>query len=216
MKLKKPTIIACDVDLLKFKKILKITKENKNVLGYKIGFYLGLRYSLTKIVEISRSFTSKLLIYDHQKAGNDIPEIGVKFAKVCKESGIDKIILFPFAGPKTMKEWVLACKKENLSVILGGIMTHSNFLESEGGFISDKKIFDIFLLGIKFEISEFVIPGTKLGIAKKIELILKKKKISPVFYIPGIGKQGAKIEEIDKLLSSEWYPIIGRSFYKNL
>ena len=45
-------------------------------LEYKVGLSLALDCGLPKVVEIAREYTDKPIIYDHLKAGTDIPEVG--------------------------------------------------------------------------------------------------------------------------------------------
>jgi len=44
------------------------------------------------------------IIYDHQKYGADIPELsGGNILEEFKKTGIDGLIIFPFAGIKTLE-----------------------------------------------------------------------------------------------------------------
>jgi hypothetical protein len=51
-------------------------------------------------------------IYFSSAYDQDIPETGELFAKVCKDAGVDAVILFPQAGPETEKAWIKDWKKE--------------------------------------------------------------------------------------------------------
>ena len=44
---------------------------------------------LKKVVDEIRKLTKLPIIYDHQKAGTDIPDTGDGFMKACKDSGVD-------------------------------------------------------------------------------------------------------------------------------
>src|SRR3989344_2829515 len=119
----KSIIPACDFEDIKtFEKLVKETDSIKGIGAYKIGFELGLKYGLPAVVRAARRHTKKPLIYDHQKAATDVPFTGEKFAKVCKEAGVDSVILFPQAGPATEREWILQCQNAGLVVIVGGEM----------------------------------------------------------------------------------------------
>ncbi|MCK4247944.1 MAG: orotidine 5-phosphate decarboxylase, partial [Methanomicrobia archaeon] len=124
-------IPACDVPLELYERIVRETADIEGIGGYKVGFFLGLDYGLPKIVEIARKYTDKPVIYDHQKAGTDIPDMGGKFAKICKKAGVDAVILFPQSGPETEKAWIEAAKEEGLGIIVGGLMTHPKYKKSE-------------------------------------------------------------------------------------
>ena len=148
IKLDNSIIPSCDVsDLEKLKNLVKETCSVEGIGAYKIGLELCLKFGIPKVVEAIRKQTNLPIIYDHQKAATDIPELGEKFAKSVK--GVDAVILFPLAGPETEKAWIKACKKSKLGVIVGGEMTHKGFLESEGGFISEKESLKIYEIAVK-------------------------------------------------------------------
>ena len=61
-------IPSCDVDLPDFERLVKDTADLPGIGAYKLGFELGLAYSLPRVVEVARQYTDKPMIYDHQKA----------------------------------------------------------------------------------------------------------------------------------------------------
>src|SRR3989338_5510387 len=136
IKLQKSIIPSCDVsDLSKLRNLVKETCSVDGIGAYKVGLELALRFGIPAVVSEIRKQTDLPIIYDHQKAATDIPELGEKFAKAVR--GVDAVILFPFTGPETEIAWIKACKKEKLGVIVGEKMTHKGFLETDGGFISE-------------------------------------------------------------------------------
>src|SRR3989344_8517686 len=211
----KSIIPACDFDSIEmFEKLVKETNGVKGISAYKIGFELGLKYGLPKVVEIARKHTKKLLIYDHQKAGTDVPFTGENFAKVCKNAGIDSVILFPQAGPETEAAWIKACMKANLHVIVGGEMTHPGYLESDGGFLRDDAPMEMYGIAIEHGVKDFVVPGNK---PEKIEMYRKffeSKGIKPILYSPGLVTQGGDISESGKAAGKNWHAIVGRGIYE--
>lgn len=210
----KSVIIACDVSLELYEKIVKETKDIEGIGGYKIGFMLGLNYGLPKIVELTRKHTEKPIIYDHQKAGTDIPEMGKEFAMVCKRAGIDAVILFPQAGPETERVWIEAAKEENLGVIVGGSMTHPKYKRSEGGYIADEAVLEIYLLAAELGVNDFVVPGNKPEEIKRIKKLLEERGVKPIFYAPGFIAQGGEISEAAKVAGNNWHAIVGRGIYR--
>ena len=87
-------IVACDVKTLEtLKSLVESTAQVRGIVGYKVGFILGLSYSLAEVVETIKDITDLPVIYDHQKASTDIPEMGIEFATVMKNSGIDSGIV---------------------------------------------------------------------------------------------------------------------------
>jgi orotidine-5'-phosphate decarboxylase len=212
IKLQKSIIPSCDVsDLSKLKNLVKETCFVEGVGGYKIGLELCLRFGIPQVVDAVREFTKLPVIYDHQKAATDIPELGEKFAKAVK--GVDAVILFPFTGPETEKAWIKACRKEKLGVIVGGEMTHKGFLESEGGFISEKESLKIYEIAAKEGINDFVVPGNKPEKIKLYKVFLESKGVKPVFYSPGLVAQGGDVTESAEAAGSSWHAIVGRALY---
>jgi orotidine-5'-phosphate decarboxylase len=212
--IRKSIMPACDFDSIqKFEELVKETCRIQKIGSYKIGFELGLVHGLPKIVQTARKYTSKPLIYDHQKAGTDVPFTGERFAKICKKAGIDAVILFPQAGPETETSWIKACQKEGLGVIVGGEMTHSGYLESEGGFLRDNAPREMYSVAIEHGVRDFVVPGNK---PEKIREYLKffgEKGIEPTLYSPGLVSQGGSISESGKEAGKKWHAIVGRALY---
>jgi len=215
IKINKSIVPACDFDSLEeFENLVKETAEVEGIGAYKIGFELGLKYGLPKVVEVARQHTDKPIIYDHQKAATDVPFTGEKFAKVCKEAGINTVILFPQAGPETEAEWIKACQKEGLGVIVGGEMTHPGYLESEGGFLRDDAPLKMYEIAIQHGVTEFVVPGNKPEKIKKYKEFFDSKGIDAVLYSPGLVAQGGSISYSGKAAGSKWHAIVGRGIYK--
>jgi len=239
--IKKPRSIvpACDVvDLDIYEKIVEATADNEKVGAYKIGFALGLTHELPKVIEITKEYTDKPIIFDLQKAGNDIPDFGKLFAKTCKNAEIDAVILFPFSSPITQYEWTKACQDNGLEVIIGGRMTHPRQIEGDYSNTKDKdysKIFkelgfeddlmgyiredapeDIYKLGARMGVTNFVIPGNEPKVAESLIKLLKKECRDIAIYSPGLITQGGNLSEscelVDKL-GIEFHGIIGRGLY---
>jgi orotidine-5'-phosphate decarboxylase len=209
-------IPACDVDSIQmFERIIKETASFPEVSAYKIGATLGLTFGLPNISNIAKKYTFKPLIYDHQKAGTDIPDTGKSFMKMLKKSGFDYVIIFPLSGPATQKAWIEAALDQDLILICGGHMTHKNFVYSEGGYIADEAIEKMYVNAADQGIKDFVVPGNKPDIISNIRIILESKKIQPVFYSPGFISQGGSISEATKAAGSHWHAIVGRAIYES-
>lgn len=212
----KSVIPACDVETLnQLEELVKQTTALDGIGGYKVGFELGLGFGLPVVVDLIRKYSSKPIIYDHQKAGTDIPDTGKKFANVVKKSGVDSVIFFPQAGPETEKAWINYAFDNELKVIIGGIMTHSSYLVSEGGFFSDDGALNIYKIAVKEGVNNFVVPGNKPFIIKQIRDIIETEGISPVFYAPGFIKQGGEIATASKVAGNNFHVIVGRGIYQS-
>ncbi len=195
-------------DLDKLESLVQEIDEHPLVYGYKLGFSLGLTYGLPRVCKLLKKHTVKPLIYDHQKAATDIPATGGLFSEIMKSSGISEVILFPQAGPETLKTWVESLKEKELKVIVGGIMTHAAYLESEGGFIRDSAGDDIYRLAYENGVRDFVVPLTK---PVETEKVIKNAGLSDscTYYSPGYGRQGG--DPADFPFIQTHYLIIGRS-----
>ena len=208
-------IVAADVEASKFRELIEKTCLVEGIGGYKIGFELGLELGLPNVVAKARSLTDLPLIYDHQKAGNDIPETSVNFARVCKKSGIEAVILFPFTGPVAQTEWTKACMDEGLIVLTGGEMTHKSFLRSDGGYIDDHAPDEIFSTAMMLGVRDFVVPGNKpwavRGYRKFFNFRLGEGNFT--LYAPGFISQGGDITKIGQEAGDHWHAIVGRGIY---
>ncbi|MFH0831493.1 MAG: orotidine 5'-phosphate decarboxylase / HUMPS family protein [archaeon] len=212
----KSVIVACDVSTLEdFENLVKETTDVEGIGGYKIGFELGLGYGLEKVVETARKHTNKPIIYDHQKAGTDIPDTGKIFAEVCKKSGVDAVIFFPQSGPETEKAWIYPALDKGLNVIVGGRMTHPAYTVSEGGFITDEGALEMYRIAARIGINNFVVPGNKPEIIKKVKEIVEAEGVAPIFYSPGFVVQGGSISDAIKVAGKRWHAIIGRGIYNS-
>ncbi len=204
-------IPACDIPTKEeYEELIKQTHDIDKIGGYKLGFELALQYGLPELVAIARKYTNKPLIYDHQKAATDIPDKGKEFARVCKNSGIDTVILFPQAGPETERAWIYHAMEQGLNVIVGGVMTHKAYRVSEGGFISDTGAMEIYRIAARAGVNNFVVPGTKLELITSIKEIIESEGISPTFYSPGFFTQGGDVAAIKNLLGERIHVIVGR------
>ncbi len=214
-------IVACDVSSInEFDRLLKETAPVLGISAYKIGLELALQYGLPSLTQHVKFHSNTKIVYDHQKAGNDIPEMGARFAKVCAESKVDGVILFPFAGPKTQESWIKACQDKGMKVLVGGHMTHKNFSEDEDGYIRWNTPFRIYNLAAMLGVTDFVVPGNKPELVQQYRNYLRgclvqdstqKSKIT--LYSPGFITQGGKISEMAKVAGERWHAIVGRAIY---
>lgn len=206
-------IVACDVrTLAELENLVKQTYDVEGIGGYKIGSILAVRYGLPSVVKVIRGITDMPILYDHQKSMTDIPDLAEEFISTVKDSGVDALIGFPLSGPLTEEKWIEACKKYNLEVVIGGEMTHPKYKKSEGGYITDEALDEIYLLAAKMGVNNFVVPGTRK------ERVMHYRKILDfvsdlTFYAPGFIAQGGAISDVAKVAGSRWHAIVGRAIY---
>jgi len=178
------------------------------VYGFKVGFALALTHGLARVVRQLRVFTRKPIIYDHQKGGTDIPDTGALFASTLRKAGVDEAILFPQAGPETLCAWAKALADVGIKVIVGGVMTHPGYLQSERGYIADDAAVSIYKTAAGLGVRAFVVPLTRPDAAK---LAFDAAGSHPAceFYSPGLGAQGGDPAQFGFLKNH--YLIAGRS-----
>jgi orotidine-5'-phosphate decarboxylase len=211
-------IPACDVDTMEdFKKLIAATCHVEGVGAYKVGFKLGLRYGLPALVQAVREHTDLPVIYDHQKAATDIPDMGKEFARLMSEAKVDAAILFPQAGPATQAEWTNALHDEGVGVLVGGEMTHPQFLDSDGGYMMNVAPEVIYHKAAQAGVRNFVVPGNKPSKIAKYKTVITNADpdIEMALFAPGFIKQKGKIEDAAKAAGDvEWHAIVGTAIYK--
>ncbi len=188
---------AADVDPDNFEDIMKQIGDTEGLAGVKIGFEIGLGLGLKTATDIVRNNSNARIQYDHQKAGNDINETGPNFVRTMIRGGVDSAILFPFAGPKTQREWTTELQSEGINVFSGAEMTHEGFTEEQGGNFSQTNLENIIDLALEVEVEEFIVPGNKPD-----RVTFWRKRIEAVRGVggyalasPGLITQGGDITE---------------------
>lgn len=214
----KSLIFAADVDSIADLDFFAHQLRNiEGLSAIKIGFRMAFR-RLDAAVDIIKQQCGDemVIIYDHQKAGNDIPEMGKGFAQDLKSAGVDVAILFPFTGPRTQAVWTESCLNSGLQVMTGGIMTHLGFLVSEGGYIADDAPLRIYRLAAELGVRHFVVPGNKPDWVLRIRGLLVEILGDGNFTLsaPGFISQGGNISECGAVAGNFWHAIVGSAIYK--
>ena len=81
-------IVSLDVESRQtLDEIVAKTHDIPEVLGFKLGVLSSLSIGLAEAVRLICGRTDKQIIYDHQKAGNDIPDITRRLVKLAGEAG---------------------------------------------------------------------------------------------------------------------------------
>lgn len=100
-----------------------------------------------------------------------------------------------------------------MGVIVGGLMTHSKYRRSEGGYLADEAIMEIYLNAADMGVSDFGVPGNKPEDIRKIRKALEEKGVSPTFYAPGFVALKGEISEGAIAAGERFHAIIGRGIY---
>ena len=199
-----------------FKTVLSLTKDLPKVGGYKFGPALCGRKGYDEVVRIIKEQkVEKPLIFDGQKWGTDTPYTALDNLGPLKESGIGAVILFPLAGPKTGETWIKTAQSLGLKVLVGGDMTHEKFLRSEGGYIADEAVWEMYENAANLGVRDFVVPGTKLNLMAEIRSRLETSMgiEDAVYYSPGFVVQGGEIDRMAEVAGERFHAIVGRGIY---
>ncbi|MBU4374326.1 MAG: hypothetical protein KJ714_07815 [Euryarchaeota archaeon] len=99
--------------------------------------------------------------------------------EVLKDAGVNIVIIFPQAGPETLKATIIGsddpklkdtvkgCFNLGLTPIVGGEMTHSQYIVNDGGYLTNDAPERMYLDAAKLGVEYFVVPGTKTDKMKK-------------------------------------------------
>jgi len=208
-------ILAADVETLEeLSELAKIAAQAPSVAAIKVGFILGLRFGLKTVVDTVREVSRLPLIYDHQKAGTDIPQMGKPFANCCATAGVDGVIIFPHAGPRTLEGFVRAAFECGLTPIVGLVMTHPAYLQSEGGYIANDAPDSICRTALELGVTNFILPGTKTDFVRQFAQgpLAEVKGVTTM--MPGIGSQGGSIAAaFEAAAPHARFAIIGSAIY---
>lgn len=213
----KSLIVAMDVDGAWFYDLMAALELVESIGAVKFGFFQS-NTGLESCVELARTTLGDIpIIYEHQRIGSGIDEAGSKFAKTLRRAGIDAVIIYPFTGPKVQENWTKSLQDEGLGVFVGGVMTHGNFLVSEGGYVADEAVLKIYSLAVKLGIEHFLVPGNKLPWVKKIKTLLDQELGPGKYALCGNGfiRQGGDLMGCLDLVGNKLHAIIGAAIYEH-
>ena len=196
------------------KSLIEATTKVEGVVAYKLGLTLTLSAGLKAAVADLRWVTDLPILYDHQKAGPDVPDMAGKFAAVCKDAGVDGLILFPLAGPRAVDRFVGEAINNGLLPVVGGDLPLEDYNARGGGYVVNNSLDKIFDRAILAGATHFIVPGNN---AKKVRHHAKRlpERVSkPSIFIPGIGPLGGNIQDTFKVATGcNAYAVIGRAIY---
>lgn len=206
-------ICACDVDdLLTARRLVEAIDSVEGLVGYKLGALLALRHGLATVVRAMREMTSKTLLYDHQKAGLDIPSMAAEYVGVCRESGVNALILFPLAGPAALDAFVGEALKAKLVPIVGGALPLKDYSVRGGGYVASTALARITDRAFSLGGRDFVIPATNIAAVR--QHARNFAGLGTRLFMPGIGALGGEITKAFSAASGiSAYAIVGRSIY---
>jgi orotidine-5'-phosphate decarboxylase len=206
---------ALDMDSLdEMARVVEATTRIDGVVGYKLGLTATLRLGLEGAVKLLRAVTDRPLIYDHQKAGPDVPDMAAKFAATCRAAGVDGLVLFPVAGPRAVREFVGHALKNQLLPLVGGDLPLPDYNVAGGGFIADDALERIFVLALEIGAQHFIVPANRPEKVRRHAEALKRALPRPSLFLPGIGPLGGSITAtFEQAPGCNLYAVVGRAIY---
>ncbi len=207
-------IVSCEQGDDSYLDLIGDTAGVAAVGGYKIGAVPALTWGLPQAVERARRFTDKPLIYDHQKAGADIPDTAAAFCAAVAAGGLDSVIVMPHSGPATQRALIGAARGNGLYIIAGGCMTHNDFLRGDGGYLADDTPERAFDEAAGLGVEAFVVPATRPDFIARLDSRLEARGVRPCYYSPGFLTQGGDRSALAAAPQRDWHVIVGRYIYQ--
>jgi orotidine-5'-phosphate decarboxylase len=192
--------------------VVKATTNLEGVVGYKLGLTTVLRLGLAAAVEHLRTMTDLPILYDHQKAGPDMPDMAKKFTGVCRDAAVDGLILFPVAGPTAVDGFVGEAVKAGLIPVVGGEIPVPDYGVSGGGYLTDDALDRILARAVKSGATHFVLPANNKEKIARWSGWISKEVANPGVFLTGFGALGGSIGEAFNAARacSRRYAIVGR------
>jgi len=208
-------IIAADVSTLPdLQTLAALGASVREVAAIKVGFSLALRHGLPATVSTIKEVTQLPVIYDHQKAGTDIPQMGEPFSLACREAGAQAVIIFPHSGPKVLEAFIKGALEQGLVPVVGLVMTHPAYLQSEGGYLRDDAPELICECALRLGVTDFVLPGTKPYVVSRFSRSAFAGVEGVTIMMPGIGTQGGSIKSaFEAAAPHRRFAIVGSAIY---
>jgi len=196
------------------KRLVEATTRVEGVVAYKLGLTLTLELGLRAAVDALRSVTDLPILYDHQKAGPDVPDMAAKFCTTCRNAGVDGLILFPLAGPRAVDEFAGHAHRQGLLPVVGGDLPLPDYNAQGGGYVVDDALERIFRRAIQAQVDHFIVPGNTPDKVRHHAQWLVGAVTTPHLFIPGIGALGGSVAETFEVAPGcHTYAVIGRGIY---
>lgn len=208
-------VVAIDTDTVEeAERVIARTSGIDGIAGYKVGLTVVLRLGLAAAIARLRAATPLPLIYDHQKAGPDVPDMATKFSATCRSAGCDGLILFPIAGPRAVDGFVGEAMKNRLLPIVGGDLPFPDYNAAGGGYVVDNALDLIFARALTLGADHFVVPVNTPAKLRHHAAWLKTKIDTPTFLVPGIGPLGGTLPDaIRAAPGCRVFGVVGRAIY---
>jgi orotidine-5'-phosphate decarboxylase len=186
---------ALDIDSHEhLERVVRETSKREGVAGYKLGLTSVLRFGLQESVRRLRDLTDLPILYDHQKAGPDMPDMAKKYTAMCREADVDGLILFPVAGPTAVDGFVGEAVRAGLIPVVGGEIPVPDYGVSGGGYMLDDALDRILVRAVHNKADHFVLPAHDPVKIDRWSKWIAGNVASPLVMLTGFGSLGGSIE----------------------
>jgi len=206
-------IPALDIDdFTVVRRLVAATTNIPGLAGYKIGCAAALTVGLAGAVRALREETDLPLLYDHQKAGPDIPDTAGLFAALAAQAGVDGLIIFPLSGLRAIEKFTAELKARNVLPIVGGELPMREYRQRYGGFIVNDALKKILAAAVPAGVRHFILPANDPRRLSSHLAYLRSITNQASLFLPGIGALGGTVKKTFALVG-EWpaYAIVGRA-----
>jgi orotidine-5'-phosphate decarboxylase len=173
---------------------VKATTGLAGISGYKLGLSSVLRFGLKESMRRLQDLTDLPILYDHQKAGPDMPDMAKKYTAMCAEAGVDGLILFPVAGPTAVDGFVGEALKAGIAPVVGGEIPVPDYGVSGGGYMLDDALDRILARSVERGADHFVLPAHDPVKVRRWSSWIAKNVSDPFVFITGFGSLGGTVE----------------------
>lgn len=174
--------------------VVKATTNVPGIAGYKLGLTSVLRFGLKESMRRLRDLTDLPVLYDHQKAGPDMPDMAKKFSVMCAEAEVDGLILFPVAGPTAVDGFVGESIRAGITPVVGGEIPVPDYGVSGGGYLLDDALDRILARAAMNKADHFVLPAHDTQKIIRWSDWIAANVEDPVVFLTGFGPLGGTIE----------------------
>lgn len=193
-------------------RVVRATTGVPGVAGYKLGLTTVLRYGLEEATRRLRDLTELPILYDHQKAGPDMPDMARKYAALCAAADLDGLILFPVAGPTAVDSFVGEALKAGLTPVVGGEIPVPDYGVSGGGYLLDDVLDLILARAAARGADHFVFPAHDPAKIRRWSGWIAANIEKPVVFLTGFGSLGGTVDSAFRASAAcpRRFAIVGR------
>ncbi|MBY4574890.1 orotidine 5'-phosphate decarboxylase [Gordonia paraffinivorans] len=191
--------------------IVAATADVDGVVGYKLGPSTVLELGLPAALRLVGDLTDLPVIYDHQKAGLDIPSNADVFARTLAAHGVSAAIVFPLAGPTTAAGFLTAFQRTGVAALIGGQLPVADYTAAGGGWIAEDVLDHIADIALEHGETQLIVPA-----GDRVEQVVARAAavgVRPRLFVPGVGADGDELRGLAPVVAhvAGLFPIVGRA-----